>query len=108
MKCPQPRDSGPRIERIASGEFQAMGIPELSPRFRTRAEGEEWLRKHIAALPAALRPRERACLRCGGAFLSEGFHNRMCPRCRSRASDDTLPTIAVAAGTGKILRAARS
>ena len=28
---------------------------------------------------------ERACMTCQGAFLSEGFHNRMCARCKEAA-----------------------
>ncbi len=107
MKCPQPRHTGPRVERIAHGDFQALGIPDLSPRFRTRSEGEFWLRGYLSKLPSALRPRERACLRCGETFVSEGFHNRLCVGCRSLAADDALPTISLAAGTGKIRRAAR-
>lgn len=109
MKCPQPRHTGPRVERLICGNeaFQVLGLRELSPTFRTRAEGERWLRERLATLPSALRPRERACLRCGETFVSEGFHNRLCVGCRSLAADDALPTISLAAGTGKIRRAAR-
>ncbi|KQI69410.1 hypothetical protein AN189_03030 [Loktanella sp. 3ANDIMAR09] len=32
--------------------------------------------------------RERKCITCTEAFLSEGPHNRMCNGCRSRISDD--------------------
>ncbi len=34
----------------------------------------------------AVQARERACLSCGGRFLSEHFGNRMCNRCRERKS----------------------
>lgn len=27
---------------------------------------------------------ERDCMTCGRSFVSEGWHNRMCPRCRKR------------------------
>ncbi len=27
---------------------------------------------------------ERDCMTCGRTFVSEGWHNRMCPRCRKR------------------------
>ncbi|MEX2644531.1 MAG: hypothetical protein WD270_13830 [Acetobacterales bacterium] len=26
--------------------------------------------------------RERSCMTCSRPFVSEGWHNRMCPRCR--------------------------
>lgn len=57
------RRSGPRVERLTCGNdgFQVLGIPDLSPTFRTRAGGERWLRDYLALQPAALRPRERAC-----------------------------------------------
>lgn len=109
MKCPQPRHTGPRVERLVSDNeaFQVQGIRDLSPTFRTRAQGERWLREQLAKLPSALRPRERTCLRCRETFLSEGFHNRLCAHCRSMTADDALPTVSLAAGTGKIRRAAR-
>lgn len=33
-------------------------------------------------------PGERACLSCGEKFMSEGWHNRLCLRCRKRSSPD--------------------
>lgn len=36
-------------------------------------------------IPARARndvPQERRCLRCGTAFRSEGFGQRICPRCK--------------------------
>lgn len=29
--------------------------------------------------------RNRSCLRCRKSFLSEGFHNRICERCKETA-----------------------
>ena len=29
---------------------------------------------------------QRDCMTCGRAFISEGWHNRMCPRCRKRGN----------------------
>lgn len=31
---------------------------------------------------------QRACLRCGEMFASEGAHNRLCDDCRERGDDD--------------------
>ena len=28
---------------------------------------------------------ERACIACGEAFMSEGWHNRLCPKCRRKS-----------------------
>lgn len=41
-----------------------------------------------APLDAASKRGKRACLCCGETFLSEGIHNRMCNRCRAKASGD--------------------
>ena len=30
-------------------------------------------------------PRQRRCMTCGTDFLSEGWHNRLCRRCRTRS-----------------------
>ena len=30
------------------------------------------------------RPDERRCISCPGKFISEGAHNRKCPRCKAR------------------------
>lgn len=106
----QPRRAGPRVERLVSGgdAFQVIGIPELSPTFKTRADAERWLAARIKSLPPSICPRDRACLRCGGIFPSEGFHNRLCAACRTMASNDVIPSISLAAGTEKIRRAAQS
>lgn len=37
------------------------------------------------------RCKERACLRCGDMFLSEGPHNRMCNPCRHHGSAEGEP-----------------
>ncbi len=33
-------------------------------------------------------PDSRACMACRQPFLSEGWHNRLCPRCRKRSEPD--------------------
>ena len=82
------RSSGPRVERIKSGEFQVLGIDTYSPVFWTRAEAEAWLNAKLEAGSKAKRPQPRSCLCCGKGFESEGFHNRMCQPCRLRASQE--------------------
>lgn len=84
-----PRPTGPRVERIGHNEFQVLGIEALSPTFFTREDGENWLRKVLEKVPKAKRPQVRACLCCGSGFESDGFHNRMCNRCRLNASQAT-------------------
>ncbi len=36
----------------------------------------------VASKPSRPQARQRACLRCGTEFASEGFHNRLCGPCR--------------------------
>lgn len=33
-------------------------------------------------------PSERKCMSCGEVFASEGWHNRLCLRCRKRSEPD--------------------
>jgi hypothetical protein len=35
-------------------------------------------------------PADRACLSCGEIFRSDGWHNRLCPRCRKRSDSGGL------------------
>ncbi len=81
----QPRPSGPRVVRVGNGEFQAVGLIEVSPVFPTRAAAEGWLKPQLAKVPASKRPQTRSCMRCRSDFLSEGFHHRMCTHCRNVA-----------------------
>ena len=83
-----PRPRGPRIECCGAKDFHAVGITETSPLFKSRAEGEAWLRAHLTKVPQAKRPQTRCCMRCGSEFQSEGFHNRMCGPCRHVAAND--------------------
>ena len=43
----------------------------------------------------------RACMRCAAEFTSEGFHNRMCPRCRSGASGDVTEPVGFGVKRGR-------
>lgn len=43
-------------------------------------------------------PQERACLRCRASFLSEGFGQRICARCKSSAAWRTAMPEAVGQG----------
>lgn len=50
--------------------------------------------------------RERKCLCCRGAFLSEGFHNRMCDKCKD--SDNFGNDFAFGGDVGVIRMAERA
>jgi hypothetical protein len=79
------------VRRLSSSEFEVVGLPngQASPPFRWRDEAEAWLEKQIPKLGLDQSKRGlRACLCCGLGFESEGIHNRMCGRCRLRASQD--------------------
>ena len=48
-------------------------------------EAEELVIDHRAVNDV---PTERACMSCGESFASEGWHNRLCLRCRKRSEPD--------------------
>lgn len=48
-------------------------------------DSEEVVLDHRAATDV---PRERSCMSCGETFASEGWHNRLCLRCRKRSEPD--------------------
>ena len=48
-------------------------------------EVEEVAMDHRAASDV---PMERACMSCNETFASEGWHNRLCLRCRKRSEPD--------------------
>ncbi|MEC7489618.1 MAG: hypothetical protein VYA17_08535 [Pseudomonadota bacterium] len=48
-------------------------------------EAEEPVVDHRAASDI---PTERACMSCSETFASEGWHNRLCLRCRKRSEPD--------------------
>lgn len=77
--------SGPQVLRVQSAEFQVIGLPALSPLFKSRAEAERYLRDEVAKLPDRQRPRERTCMSCPATFESEGPHHRLCSRCRQKS-----------------------
>ena len=78
-----------RVENSHGPDYEVLGLAYPSPLFKTRAAAEAWMATAVAKLPATRQPRQRACLTCGAAFLSEGAHNRMCGGCRASARDDT-------------------
>jgi hypothetical protein len=57
---------------VFEGEIQRSGI--LSK------DGAE---DFLETVEKRARRRQRDCLCCGRAFLSEGVHNRLCSRCRA-------------------------
>lgn len=97
--------TGPRVARIRSGEYQVVGLPQVSPVFMVRAEAQKWMRAELAKLPESRRPQQRPCLCCGATFHSEGPHHRMCNRCRLGST--LLPIASIGAtASGKVRRAA--
>lgn len=47
------------------------------------------------------RSMDRACMRCAAVFTSEGFHNRMCTRCRYGASCDVTEPVGFGVKRGR-------
>lgn len=85
------RPTGPRVVRVRNGGFQAVGLPEVSPMFASRAAAESWLQPRLDCVPASMRQQLRRCLHCGLEFQSEGFHNRMCTPCRHLPESVDVP-----------------
>lgn len=54
----------------------------------TVLESVESLRKEMGLHP--ITPKERACMKCGARFMSEGPHNRLCGVCRNSARQANL------------------
>ena len=75
--------------------FEARRIGSLYAVFNSADERVSgWLcRDHAHGKAADMNRRQawktRKCLRCGHDFMSEWAGNRMCMRCRAKASDDT-------------------
>lgn len=44
----------------------------------------------LRARPVQDVPTERNCMSCGESFASEGWHNRLCLRCRKRSVPDNV------------------
>ncbi len=40
------------------------------------------------ARPSGDTAEKRVCMSCREPFLSEGWHNRLCPKCRKRSEPD--------------------
>ncbi|MDF2141215.1 hypothetical protein [Paenirhodobacter sp. CAU 1674] len=79
---------GPRVVTITvegRSRWRVVGLDAPSPDFPNKPEAERHLHRELASIPAARRLQERSCLRCGVTFKSQGFHHRMCERCRSHA-----------------------
>ena len=73
----------PHITSRSRGNgYGVAGVGVDVPTFPTREAAEKWLEEHYRSLPTERRPQHRACMCCGTSFLSMGFHNRLCDRCR--------------------------
>ncbi len=98
--------TGPRVERVDNTAYQVLGLPELSPLFATHETAQRWLERALAKARPAHKPKERSCMCCQTAFVSEGFHHRLCGRCRGRSDGGSMSISSQSAG--KVRRAARS
>lgn len=87
MSAPRVLMTGPRVERMHNGAFEALGLPATSPVFPTRAAAEVWLRAEMSKMPRARQPQVRPCMCCQREFNSDGAHNRLCDPCRRRGLD---------------------
>ena len=72
----------PHIVSTSAG-FSVAGVGGKAPKFESREKAEDWLEGHFETIPEKKRPKNRACMCCGKEFLSLGFHNRLCDRCRA-------------------------
>ncbi len=61
-----------------------MGMNETTP--ATALETDEAVEEEFQPIHRV--PGERSCLSCGDKFMSEGWHNRLCLRCRKRSAAD--------------------
>ena len=90
--------------KVMWGGFEVRGPDGRRAEGPFAQEGEAQAR--AAALQAAEEARRgrrvRACLCCGGAFYSEGCHNRLCPACR-RGGDGLPASFQFAGATGRRL-----
>lgn len=75
---------GPSVRRLASDDFEVVGLPVVSPVFADRRAAERWLAAEVAKLPERQRPKDRNCLCCGTKFRSTGPGHRLCDACRQR------------------------
>ncbi|TQD37439.1 hypothetical protein ACTTAK_06655 [Rhodobacter capsulatus] len=85
----------PHIVSTSAG-FSVAGVGGKAPKFESREQAEDWLADHFETIPEEKRPKDRACMCCGKPFLSRGFHNRLCDRCRgagSALSDEVRPAL---------------
>lgn len=54
----------------------------VSPFFRCRGAADDVCKSRLARAESGL----KKCMCCGGKFLSDGPHNRLCNICRSRGA----------------------
>ncbi len=76
--------------------FSVAGVGGKSPKFESREKAEDWLEGHFETIPEKKRPKNRNCMCCRKPFLSLGFHNRLCDRCRGSGgalSDEVRPQL---------------
>lgn len=75
-----------RIEERSSGFYGMVnGLTRYGP-CSTAGRVRGFIKNH----PSFHGGTKQACMTCRGEFLSEGNHNRMCPRCRSKSNSPLL------------------
>jgi hypothetical protein len=80
------------VREWSGGWVVAAGGVMLAGPYKSRVAAERRLKTVLAVESKHSKPRQERrripCLTCRGLFLSEGPHNRMCPRCRWHHRDD--------------------
>lgn len=73
---------GYRIERIVAGKSRRLRVRFPDGSTTGAISSEDIALQKIDKHVAESRKRERACMTCGGQFISAGPGHRMCDRCR--------------------------
>lgn len=85
----------PHIVSTSVG-YSIAGVGGKAPKFDSREQAEGWLADHFETIPEEKRPKTRTCMCCAKPFLSLGFHNRLCDRCRGigdALGDEVRPSL---------------
>jgi hypothetical protein len=80
----------PPVERPTETMSETMpdSLPEAMPDNETRSQSSDDLFERVRAPRASGDvPRTRTCMSCGDPFPSQGWHNRLCGRCRKRDAE---------------------
>lgn len=71
------------------GSAGTLSVPIKRDTYMTESETEILENDELADYRAPHNvPSDRKCMSCGEVFHSEGWHNRLCLRCRKRSEPD--------------------